>query len=160
MENNKSPRNDEHTSEFDKAFWHLFDKLIVDSFNVSFQEGMMSSLERHAVINQIPKKEKDILFFKNCRPISLLNQDYKIASNAIAMRIQCVLPSIFHSDQCAYVKDRYIYRTLAGVMFQTDQTNSLGILIFFDFEKVFDSVNWSCLFSTLEKSNFGPSLSG
>ena len=46
LENNKSPVNDGLTSEFYKAFWHLFDKLIVDSFNASFQEGMMSSSQR------------------------------------------------------------------------------------------------------------------
>ena len=79
------------------------------------------------------------------------------------MRIQGVLPSIIRSDQCAYVKDRYIgeaARTLTDVMFQTDKTNSPGILIFCDFEKAFESVDWSCLFSTLENFNFGPSLYG
>ena len=73
-----------------------------------------------------------------------------------------MLPSVIHPDQCAYIKDRYIgeaVRILADVMHNTKETNSPCILLFCDFEKAFDSVDWSCLFKTFETFNFGPSLS-
>ena len=41
----------------------------------------------------------------NWRPISLINVDVKIASKAIAKRLEAVLPSVIHRNQCAYVKD-------------------------------------------------------
>ena len=72
-----------------------------------------------------------------------------------------MVPSVIHPDQCAYIKGRYIseaVRILADGMHYTEETNSPGILIFCDFEKAFDSVDWSCLFKTLETFNFGPSL--
>ena len=43
--------------------------------------------------------------FKNWRPISLLNNDYKIASKAIAVRIESELPKIVHSSQQATSKE-------------------------------------------------------
>ena len=149
-------------SEFYQFFWYLFGHLIVDSFNKSFEEGMLPASQRQAMINQIPKKDRDRLYLKNWRPISLLNQDYKIASKVIARRMQRVLPSVIHPDQCAYIKDRCIgeaVRILADVMHHTKETNSPCILLFCDFEKAFDSVDWSCLFKTFETFNFGPSLS-
>ena len=45
---------------------------------------------------------------KNWRPISLINVDTKIASKALAARMENVLTSIVHCNQTAYVKDRYI----------------------------------------------------
>ena len=123
---------------------------------------MLPASQRQAVVNQIPKKDRDRLYLKNWRPISLLNQDYKIASKVIARRTQRVLPSVIHPDQCACIRDRYIGKAvhiLADVMHHTKETNSPGILLFCDFEKAFDSVDWSCLFKTFETFNFGPSLS-
>ena len=49
-----------------------------------------------------------------------MNQDCKIASKTIAIRVQNVLPSTIHSHQCAYVKDRYIgdaVRIISDVMY-------------------------------------------
>ena len=37
-----------------------------------------------------------------------------------------------------------------------ESKNEEGILLFLDFQKAFDSVNWNFLFKTLEKFNFGP----
>jgi hypothetical protein len=44
----------------------------------SYQSGLLSIEQRRAVLNLIPKPNKDIRYLKNWRPISLLNTDYKI----------------------------------------------------------------------------------
>ena len=50
------------------------------------------------VITLLPKEDSNLLLLSNWRPITLLNTDYKIASKAIAKRIERVLPSIIHPD--------------------------------------------------------------
>jgi len=57
-----------------------------------------------AIIKLIEKKGKDKMYIKNWRPISLLNVDDKMASKAIAKRLETVLPLIIHENQCACVK--------------------------------------------------------
>ena len=69
---------------------------------------MLSTSQRQAVITLIEKKGEDKRFMKNWQPISLINVDTKIASKALAARMENVLTSIVHCNQTAYVKDRYI----------------------------------------------------
>ena len=58
-----------------------------------------------------------------------------------------------------YVEDRYIgetIRSIFDIMEFTDSTNIPGILIFIDFKKAFDSLEWHYLFSCFEAFNFAP----
>ena len=64
----------------------------------------MSEDQRRAVLRLIPKKDKDMTDLKNWRPISLLNTDYKILAQSLAMRLQKVLPEIISKDQNGYLK--------------------------------------------------------
>ena len=62
---------------------------------------------------------------KNWRPITLLNTDYKIATKAIALRLEKVLPKIIHPRQAGYIKSRYIgecIRMISDIMFYTLKT--------------------------------------
>ena len=65
---------------------------------------------KEVLITLIPKKDKDTLFInkKNWRPITLLNQDYKLATKAIAKRMCNVLPNSINQDQTGCLKCRYI----------------------------------------------------
>ena len=87
--------------------------------------------------------------------------DYKIASKAIARRIEPMLTKLVHPDQMGFIKGRYIgenVRLIGDIMEQTRVNNTPGILISVDFKKAFDSLEWSCLQSALKKFNFGDSL--
>ena len=94
---------------------------------------------------------------ENWRPISLLNVDAKILSKVIATRIKNVLPDIIHHNQSGYVSDRYIGQTVPSIfdiMDFTEKENIPGLLIFIEFQKAFDTLEWSYLYKCLEAFNF------
>ena len=98
---------------------------------------------------------------KNWRPISLLNTDYKIAAKAIAARLKRVLPEIINNDQTGFLKGRTIsenIRLLNSIISYTEQQNIPGLLLFVDFEKAFDSLEWPFIEKTLTYYNFGISV--
>ena len=47
----------------------------------SYDQGTLSVSQRREIIKLIPKKGADPHFIKNWRPLTLLNRDYKIATN-------------------------------------------------------------------------------
>ena len=97
------------------------------------------------VISLIPEKDKDIKYLKKWRPIYLLNNDYKIATKAIAIRLEKVFPSIISSCQTGYVKGRHIgesIRMISDIMFLTKQKNILALAVFLDFQNAFDTIEW------------------
>ena len=121
----------------------------------------MSSSQKQALITLIEKKGKDRSLIENWRPISLVNVDAKIMSKVIATRIKNVLPSIVHLNQTGFIKDRYIgetVRSIFDIMDFTVEENIPGLLIFIDFQKAFDSLEWNFLLRCLESFNFGASL--
>ena len=59
-------------------------------------------------------KKNDPLSLDNYRPITLLNTDTQILAYTIAQRLKEVLPSIIHSNQKGYVKNRYIGFNIFG----------------------------------------------
>ena len=65
------------------------------------------------------KKGKDKRQISNWRPISLINEDAKIGSKAIARRLQEVIPDIIHHNQNTYVKGKSIFdvvRTIDDIL--------------------------------------------
>ena len=118
----------------------------------------MSSSQRQAVITLIEKEGKDRCKLKNWRPISLLNVDYKIVSKVLAMRMEKIIHKLINTDQSGFVKGRFIgesVRNIQDILDFTKQRNIPGLLLFLDFEKAFDSVQWNYFFDTLKTMNFG-----
>lgn len=94
----------------------------------------------------------------NWWPVTLLNSDFKIASEVIAKRIEKILPRIIHPDQIGFVKGRYIgpsIRSINDTMEHTKLHNIPGILLLLDFRKAFDTIEWSFIQNTLNFLNFG-----
>ena len=117
----------------------------------------MSNSQKQPIIRLTDNKDRDRRYIKNWRPISLLNVDIKIASKALALRLEKVLPEIVDGDQYAYVKSRTMFdavRTIDDVMEYTKIKQLPGIMIAFDFEKAFDSLSWSFLVQSLEIIQF------
>ena len=158
FQNNKTPGNDGIPIEFYRKFWSLISESFVRCANECFEKGEMSRSQKQAVITLIEKKGKDRSLLENWRPISLVNVDAKIMSKVIASRIKNVLPYIIHHNQTGYVKDRFIGETIRSIFDIMDFTvneNIPGLLLFIDFQKAFDSVEWNFLYECLKMFNFG-----
>ena len=106
--NNKTPGSDGFTIEFYRFFWNAIGPIMVDSFNYAFENGQMSISQKRGIISLIPKKDKDKKYLKNWRQVSLLSNDYKIVTMALALRLEGVLPTIISTNQTGYIKGRYI----------------------------------------------------
>ena len=161
FQNGKSPGDDGYTAEFYKQFFSLLGQDLVNSFNAAFDIGEMSVSQRRGVITLLPKEDSNLLLLSNWRPITLLNTDYKIASKVIAKRIERVLPSIIHPDQTGFMKGRYIgqnIRLINDIIQQTELQKIPGILLLLDFQKAFDTLEWSFIQHTLNLFNFGNSI--
>ena len=155
---NKSPGEDGFTKEFYEAFFDLLWKDLLNSYNDAFNKGSLSVSQKRGTITLIPKGDENLSDLKNWRPISLLNIDYKILSKVLAKRMEQHLPKLIHSDQTGFVNGRYIgqnIRLLSDIMEFSESKNFQGILLFVDFEKAFDTLEWSFISKTLEVFNFG-----
>ena len=111
MKNQKSPGSDGITTEFYKLFWNEIKEYFLKSINFSFQKQELTELQKQSIITLLPKPGKDTTLLENCRPISLLNVDFKIITKIIANRIKKVLPNIIHESQTGFMKGRYFVKT-------------------------------------------------
>ena len=156
---NKTPGTDGLTAEFYLRFWTDISGPLIDCLNHSTLLGELSISQRQGIISLIPKKNKDPLLLKNWRPISLLKTDYKLATKCIAKRLEKLLPYLIDGDQTGYIKGRFIaenIRLISDIIEQHE--NKGGMILFLDFEKAFDSLEWDFLFKVLSTMNFGPSF--
>ena len=161
MPTGKSPGSDGFTSEFYKAMWNDIKTPLIRSINASYHKKKMSVSQRHGIITLIPKKGKDLLELKNWRPISLLNLDYKLTAKCIAQRIKQHLPKLINGDQTGFLKGRYIgenINRILTIMENTEIDETPGLIASIDFEKAFDSLEWSFINRTLSAFNFGHSI--
>ena len=70
-----------------------------------------------------------------------------------------LLPALIHNNQSGYIPGRNIsetIRSILDIMEYTKVKKLPGLLLFIDFEKAFDSLEWDFLEKCLEKFNFGP----
>ena len=74
-----------------------------------------------------------------------------------------MLSFLIHPDQTGFVKDRYIGENItliSNIMEQTVKLDCSGILLSLDFQKAFDTLEWSCISNVLNMYSFGDSLKG
>ena len=157
FQNEKSPGEDGFTVEFYKCFFELLGTDLVASLNAAYELGELSISQRRGVITLLPKEDGPLSALSNWRPITLLNTDYKIASKAIAKRLETVLSSLVHTDQTGFIKGRYIgenIRLINDVMEHTRIEKKGGILISLDFNKAFNSLEWPLITKVLNTFNF------
>ena len=159
MKNGKSPGLDGFTTEFYKFFWIDLNEYLINSFNYSLENGFFSISQRQGLITCIPKEGKSKHYMKNWRPITLLNVDFKIASAALANRIKPFLKHIVSETQQGFIKGRYIgecTRLIFDLIEKAEDEDIPGLLVLLDFEKAFDTLEWSFINKALNFLGFGP----
>ena len=157
MNNHRSQGPDGIITEFYKLFWPIIGQDLCDVLRAGLEDEQLAYSQYLAVITLLYKKgsRADI---KNWRPISLLNNDYKLISKVIAERLKIVLPEIIHTDQKGCVPGRYIgenIRLIDDILYEIDKGDLPSSILQLDQEKAFDRVEWEWLFKTLESFNFG-----
>ena len=71
------------------------------------------------------------------------------------------MPSVINSAQTRFQNNRFIGENimlLNSILSYTDNEKIPGLLLFIDFEKAFDTLEWSFIEKTLKYYNFGDSL--
>ena len=154
---NKSPGLDGIPSDFYHVFCDDILDMLVKCFNESFENGALSESQKISVLSLIFKKG-DREKIENYRPISLSNYDYKILAFILAGRMQKVLNGIISEDQTGYIKKRFIgnnIRIIEDLIDYIEKVNIGGVILFLDFQKAFDTVEWKFMMEVLNKFNFG-----
>ena len=160
MDSNKTLGSDGLPAEFYKMFWNDIADFLLGSINYAYQTGQLSVSQKRGIIKLIPKKDTEPYLVKNWRPVSLLNCDYKIATKAVANRLKLVLPKLIDNDQTGFLKGRFIgenIRLIDSVINFTAAKNIPGLLVFLDFEKAFNTIEWPFIHKTFDHLNFGSS---
>ena len=160
MRLNRSPGLDGLSVEFYRTFWDELKEFIVNTLNHSYEKGEMTNTQKVGLISLIHKKG-DPLLLDNYRPITLLNVDTKLLAYSIAQRIKNILPKIISTDQNGYVKNRYIgynIRQIQDIIDYSEQFKVDGAILFLDFSKAFDSLEWKFMFESLKKFGFQESM--
>ncbi len=156
--NDKTPGCDGLPVEFYKMFWPLIKDVLHDAITYAYKKQSLHISARRGIISLIPKKDKDLNYIKNWRPLTLLNTDYKILAKTLAKRLKLCLDKLINKDQTGFMKNRFIgenIRKILDILEYTENEQIPAILISIDFEKCFDRLEWPAIYKTMENFNFG-----
>ena len=84
--------------------------------------------------------------------------DYRIIAFVLSQQMQNVISEIVNPNQTAYIRGRFIgtnVRLVEDIIDYFDSCNKEVILMFLDFKKAFDSLEWEFMFEFLKLYNFG-----
>ncbi|XP_071730763.1 uncharacterized protein [Rutidosis leptorrhynchoides] len=152
----KSPGPDGFSFKFCKHFWSLISNDVIDMVRnfqdlCVIQRGCNSSF-----FSLIPKKDSPVSI-QDYRPISLIGVQYKIIAKLLATRLSSVIGSVISPEQSAFIKERQI---LDGPLIVNEvvdwckRKKKKAMLFKVDFDKAFDSIHWSYIFSMMRFMGF------
>ena len=135
------------------------EELLLKLFNIVIKTLVFPNEFKESEIMTIYKKG-DILNCDNHRPITLLNQVYKILAQIIYRRIAATLRESLPSTQAAYQPGRSAVeqiQSLQQIIEKSKEFNIEGFICFVDYRKAFDSIDQSKLWKILQDcTNLSP----
>ena len=149
---NKSPGSDGLPIEFYKCFWNHIKGYLINSFKALLINKELGISQKQGIISLIPKKDKDPTKLKNWRPITLLNTDYKILTKYLANYLKNYLNDLLNVNQKGFLTSRFIGENINNAMVIIENCKSKNIdalLLFLDYNKAFDCVEWAIIEKTL-----------
>ena len=152
----KAPGFYGYNFKFIREMWEVLKDEIYDLVLDFFVNGNSVSHLNITWVTLIPKTG-DPTSIEDYRPISMVGALYKIISKILSLCLKDVIAYLIDESQTAFVGNRQI---LDGVMIANESIRWLkqkkipGTLIKLDFEKAYDSVNWSFLKMVMEKTGF------
>ncbi len=162
LKNGKSPGPDGLSYEIYKQFSEVLAPYLLRLYNRAIEGGTLPPTMNEVIITLIPKKGRDLEKVGSYRPISLLNTDQKILTKTLARRLSTYMGKMVHPDQMGFMPKRNSFYNLRHLFnkihFPKDPKEELVVLSL-DAEKAFDQVEWSYLFSVMEKLKLETSLS-
>lgn len=101
----------------------------------------------------IPKPKKDKTLIDNLRPITLLNVDYKIFTQALAIRLKSGLNETISETQSGFLSNRLIHNNICLFFYLLDYEHLIeddGVILFLDFFKTFDRLEHNFILQTFQ----------
>jgi len=141
---------------FVKDFWPELCDDFMRFLSDFHRNGKLSKGINNIFIVLIPKIECPQRL-NDLRPISMVRSLYKVISKVLSNRLRRVMSSVISETQSAFIHGRQI---LDGILIANEivkDANRLkkDLLLFkVDFEKAFDSIDWSYLQAVMKKMNF------
>ncbi|CAI5795900.1 Hypothetical predicted protein [Podarcis lilfordi] len=148
----KAPGPDGFTAEFYKKFKEPLMPYMTRLFNDIIKGGPIPKTWTHSKIVSIPKPLKDSLKVESYRPISLINQDYKIFTSILANRLKIFLHKLIAPDQTGFVPGRNItdpIRKLLNLIEHSKATKLPLTIMSLDILKAFDCLEWKYILAVL-----------
>jgi hypothetical protein len=153
---NKSPGPDGFNFAFLKAIWNVCKGEIRIMFDQFHGIGSLPKCFSSYFVTLIPKVHSPSTL-GDFRPISLLGCLYKIIAKVLTTRLASVIDKLVASTQSAFIKGRHLVDGVVVINEVVDlaRRNGQSCLIFkVDFEKAYDSVEWSFLDYMLDRFGF------
>jgi hypothetical protein len=112
----------------------------------SFAEGWMCPIF----------KKKDKTDISNCRPITLLNTNYKLLTKTLTLQLVEPIHTLIHPDQAGFIPKRSIFnhiRLMSTIINYTEGMEEDSTIVALDQEKAYDKIKHDYLWEVLQTFN-------
>ena len=152
----KSPGPDRLPNILYRAFAHPLSTIMAKVFNKCQNTGKMPKEFNDGIVTILYKKgvRTDV---RNYRPITLLNNDYKILTRILAKRMLRIITQCISDNQIGFMPRTFLAEsTMLVKLIQAhlDTIDEGGLLVFLDLEKAFDRVSWDFMKKAIKKLRF------